>query len=108
MLKVLAVSLLLTLILEAAFALLWGLRGKRELTIIALVNILTNPVVVLTYHTTTYLFGWSPVIVTAVLEIGAVLVEWRCLHACSEQLKRPFLFALMANAFSYGLGLVIF
>ena len=108
MLKVLSISLLLTLIFEEIFALLWGLRGKRELTIIALVNILTNPVVVLTYHTTTGLFGWPVIPVTAVLEIGAVLVEWRCLHACSEQLKRPFLFALLANAFSYGLGLVIF
>lgn len=108
MLKVLGISLLLTLIFEEVFALLWGLRGKRELTVIALVNILTNPVVVLTYHTCTGLFGWPAVPVTAVLEIGAVLVEWRCLHACSEQLKRPLLFAILANAFSYGFGLVLF
>lgn len=108
MLKILGISLLLTLVFEEAFALLWGLRGKRELTIIALVNILTNPVVVLTYHTCTGLFGWPVVPVTAVLEVGAVLVEWRCLHACSEQLKRPLLFAILANAFSYSLGLVFF
>ena len=108
MVKILAVSLLLTLIFEEGFAFLWGLRGRRELTIIALVNCLTNPVVVLTYHTTTYLFGWPSVIVTAVLEAGAVVVEWYFLKACSEQLNRPFLFALLANTFSYGLGLVLF
>ncbi len=108
MLKILGISLLLTLIFEEAFALFWGLRGRRELTIIALVNILTNPVVVLAYYTTTYFFGWPAVPVIAVLEISAVLVEWRCLYACSEQLKRPLLFAILANAFSYGLGLVLF
>lgn len=108
MVKILVVSLLLTLLFEEGFAFLWGLRGRRELTIIALVNLLTNPVVVLAYHTTTDLFGWPPVLVTAVLETGAVVVEWYFLKACSEQLKRPFLFALLANTFSYGLGLVLF
>ena len=38
MLIVLAVSLLLTLALEEGFALLWGLRGRRELGLVALVN----------------------------------------------------------------------
>ena len=107
MLKTLVVSLLLTLILEELFALLWGLRGRRELTVVALVNILTNPVVVLCYHTAVGLFGWSAVAVTAVLEISAVIVEWLYYRACSEQLKKPLLFALLANAFSYGMGCVI-
>ena len=51
MLTVLAGSLALTLVLEELFALLWGLRGRRELTVVALVNILTNPPVVLLCHT---------------------------------------------------------
>lgn len=107
MLRIMAVSLLLTLVFEELFALLWGLRGRRELTIVALVNILTNPVVVLTYHTAVGYFGWSAVLVTAVLEIGAVVVEWLYYRACSEQLEKPFLFALLANAFSYSVGCVI-
>ncbi len=107
MLKTLAVSLLLTLILEELFALLWGLRGRRELTVVALVNVLTNPVVVLGYHTAVGLFGWSDVAVTAALEVSAVIVEWLYYCACSEQLKKPLLFALLANAFSYGIGCVI-
>ena len=41
---------------------------------------------------------------TAALEALAVLAEWRCCRACSERLERPFLFALLANAFSYGAG----
>ena len=47
MLTNLAISLLLTLLLEELFALAWGLRGRWELTMVALMNCLTNPVVVL-------------------------------------------------------------
>ena len=107
MLTVLAISLLLTLLLEEAFALAWGLRGKRELGLAALVNCLTNPPVVLLYYTAIWLWGWNAILVTAVLEAAAVLVEWRCYRAFSEQLKKPFLFALLANLFSYGAGCVI-
>ena len=38
MLTILAVSLALTLVFEVGFALLWGLRGRRELGLAALVN----------------------------------------------------------------------
>ena len=38
----LGISLGLTLLFEGAFALAWGLRG-RDLTLCALVNLLTNP-----------------------------------------------------------------
>ncbi len=107
MLIVLAVSLLLTLLLEEGFALLWGLRGRRELTLVALVNCLTNPTVVLLYHTAVGLRHWSPVLAAAVLEGGAMAVEWWCYRAFSEQVRRPFLFSLLANAFSYGTGCVI-
>lgn len=107
MLKILAVSLLLTLVFEELFALVWGLRGRRELGLVALVNVLTNPTVVLLYHTAAALWRWNAVLVTAVLEAAAVLVEWRCYRAYAEQVKRPFLFALLVNLFSYGAGCVI-
>ena len=107
MLTVLAGSLARPLVLEALFALLWGLRGRRELTVVALVNVLTNPPVVLLYHTAVGLWGWPAAVVTAVLETAAVLVEWRCYRLCSDQLQRPLLFALLANLFSYGAGRVI-
>lgn len=107
MLRILAVSLGLTLVLEELFALVWGLRGKREMETVALVNILTNPPVVLLYYTAVGLLGWNALAVTAVLETAAVLVEWRYYRLCSEQLTRPFWFALLANAFSYGAGCLI-
>lgn len=107
MLIILAVSLLLTLILEEGFALGWGLRGKRELGLVALVNVLTNPPVVLLYYTAAGLWHWNGLPVTIVLEAAAVIVEWRCYRAYSGQVKRPFLFALLVNLFSYGAGCVI-
>ena len=107
MLTILAVSLLLTLIFEEGFALVWGLRGKRELGLVALVNCLTNPPVVLLYYTATGLWSWNAIPVTITLEASAILVEWRCYRAFSEQVKRPFLFALLINLFSYGAGCVI-
>ena len=107
MLTTLAISLALTLVLEEAFALVWGLRGRRELGTVALVNILTNPPVVLLYHTAVGLLGWSALVMTAVLETAAVLVEWRYYRLCSRQLTRPFWFALLVNGFSYGAGQLI-
>ena len=107
MLAILGIALALTLVLEGGFALAWGLRGRRELGLVALVNCLTNPPVVLLYHTATALWGWNPVAATVILETAAVLVEWRCYRAFSEQVKRPFLFALLVNLFSYGAGCVV-
>ena len=107
MLAILGISLALTLVLEEGFALAWGLRGRRELALVALVNCLTNPPVVLLYHTAVWLAGWNPMVVAAVLESVAVLVEWRCYKAYSEQIKKPFVFALLVNLFSYGAGCII-
>ena len=100
MLAVLGVSLVLTLVLEEGFALLWGLRGRRELGLMVLVNCLTNPPVVLLYHTAAGLWRWDPVLVTVALEAAAVLVEWRCWRALSDQVKRPCLFSQLCNGFS--------
>lgn len=107
MLRILAMSLGLTLVLEEAFALVWGLRGRRELGTVALVNVLTNPPAVLLYHAAVGLLGWNALAVTAVLETAAVLAEWRYYRLCSRQLTRPLLFALLANGFSYGAGQMI-
>ena len=78
MLKILAVSLALTLAFEEGFALAWGLRGRRELGLVALINCLTNPPVVLLYYTAAGLWHWNAAAVTLVLEAAAVLAEWRC------------------------------
>ncbi len=104
MLTALALSLLLTVLLEEGFALAWGLRGRDELALVALVNCLTNPPVVLLRYTAVTLRGWPVVPVTAALEISAILVEAYCYRRGSRALKRPLLFAVLANLFSYTAG----
>lgn len=95
-----AVSLGLTLILEGAVALAWGIRG-RDLLLFALANVLTNPPAVLIHK----LFPcWG---VTAVLEIGVVGVEGLCYARLGGFVRKPWIFSLTANAFSFCVGLLI-
>lgn len=101
----LAVSLALTLVLELGFALLWG-AARRDLALVALANVLTNPAVVLGYTLTALFFPAALPPVTLVLEAGAVLVEGR-LFAARGDIRFPWGFSLCANLFSFSVGLLI-
>ncbi len=98
LLTALAASLLLTLLFEGAFALAAGVRTGRGLLLVLLVNTLTNPPVVLL----STLFP-SPLLKFA-LEAAVVLTEWLIYRRCADFLRRPFLFSLSINAFSYLAG----
>jgi len=101
----LALSLVLTLVLESGFALLWGAKG-RDMGLVLLVNALTNPVVVLCYRAAAV---WTPgllLVVTVVMELGAVAVEgW--LFRERSGIPFPWAFSLCANLFSFILGLMV-
>lgn len=97
----LLISLLLTLLFEGAFAFLVGARTSRRLLLVALVNLLTNPPVVLLCT----LFP-SPLL-TAAMELAAVGVEGLVYRTCADWVRRPFLFSLAINAFSYFAGLLL-
>ncbi len=90
----LAISLVLTLVFELLFALVWGVRGKG-LVLVILMNVLTNPAVVVLHHLT----GWI-----YILEIAAILVEGFC---CRGMIKKPWLFAVCVNVFSYTAGEIL-
>lgn len=96
----LAVSLLLTIGLELCFSLLWGVRG-RGLLLVLLMNLMTNPAAVLLHFTFVRLLGWSAICVVPLLELAAVIAEGFC---CRGIIRRPWLFALLVNLFSYGMG----
>ena len=101
----LAVSLALTLALELAFALLWRV-GREDLLLVALTNVLTNPVVVLCHALASL---WVPTLlvpVTLALELGAVLVEGR-LFATRSHIRAPWAFSLCANLLSFLVGLLL-
>ena len=100
LLPALLTALTLTLVFELLFALLWGVR-KDGLLLVILMNVMTNPEVNLLHYIAVYLLGWPAVWVIPVLEIAVVITEGFC---CKVVIKRPWLFALLINGFSYTAG----
>lgn len=107
LLSALAVSLALTLVLETGYFLLTGKRDRKDLLLLIMVNILTNPVVVLVYWLAALYTRINRVAVIVPLELAAVLVEGIYYKKYGRSFKRPYLFALTANVFSYGVGLLL-
>ena len=95
MLKIFALCLGLTLLIELPMAYIWGLRG-RELLTVAVANVMTNPLAV-----ALHLCGIPQV----PIETGVVLAEGAAYSLHFE--KRPFLLALFSNALSWGIGLIL-
>lgn len=102
----LGISLLLTLVFETGFFFFTGKRDKKDLLLLVMVNILTNPPVVLLYWLTVLRAGWNFVIIIP-LEVFAVWIEGCYYKKYSRDFKRPYFFSLAANAFSFGVGLLI-
>ena len=101
----LAGSLMLTLLIELGFALLWGV-SRRDLLLVALSNVLTNPAVVFCYAVTASYAPRLLIPAAAVLEVGAVVVEGR-LFLTRSDIRFPWAFALCANLFSFTIGLIL-
>lgn len=101
----LGISLALTLVLELGFAFVFKLR-RKALLLTVLANILTNPAVVVLHLLLCRYYAFPEVAVISVLEISAVGIE-ALIYKTESSIKRPFLFSLGANAFSYFCGLLI-
>lgn len=95
-------SLILTLLLEGVFGLIWGVKGRRDWLLLMLANVVTNPVVNLLYHLVSQ--QW---VFVAVLEVSAVAAEWLAYRKWGSSTRPAFLFALCANCFSFFGGLLI-
>lgn len=106
LLQSLAVSLLLTLALEELFALVWGLRG-RDLYLLLLLNLLTNPLAVTGHFLLCRCWGLPQLAVVPVLEGLVVLVEGYGCRTLGQRVSHPWRFALLVNLFSYGSGVLL-
>ena len=95
MIKIFAISLGLTLLIELPIAYLWGLRKRALLTVLA-ANLMTNPLAVALHLTG---------IPQLPIEIGVVLAEGAAYSLHFE--KRPWLLAIFSNAISWGIGLML-
>ena len=104
-------SLILTLLLEAVFFLvvrsIEGKHDKKDLLLVVMVNILTNPAVVLLYWLVILYTNINYIIILAPLEIFAVLTEGYIYKKNGRIFKHPYLFSIAANSFSFGTGLLL-
>jgi len=103
----LAISLVMTLVLESGFFLLIGKRNKKDLLLVALVNVLTNPAVVLLYWLAVAYRGYNKIIVIVILEVFAIITEGYIYKKHGQEFKRPYGFSICANMFSYSTGVLL-
>lgn len=106
LLPVMGISFILTIAVEIVFALAAGIRTRKDILLVFLANLLTNPAVVLLYYLAVYYTVWPPVLVKLPLEISAVLAEACCYKAYGMDIRRPFLFSLGANLISFSVGIL--
>lgn len=95
------ISLLLTLILELPIVMLFKAR-KKDLLLFLLVNILTNPPIVLLSMLTDYHKA-----IQLLLEVVVIWAEGWYYKKYAEHIRRGRLCSLCANVFSYGVGIII-
>lgn len=94
----LGISLIATLLIETAVAVLLKKR-RLGLAVVLAVNLLTNPVVVLFWQLNPEL----PLLLPC-MEVGAVLIEGCCYRLFPAHFRRPFLFSLLCNLLSFFIG----
>lgn len=107
--KSMGIALLLTILLEGLFGAIWGVKGGRNYIIMLLANVLTNPLVNIIHSFCAYelrLDGLIMVLITAFLEISAVILEW-LVYKSRTDISKPLLFSLCANGFSFICGILI-
>ena len=104
--KIMIICLLLTITVEIVFALILRVRKKKDLVNIILVNIITNPIVVIMPVFMDYQFGRLYYYISLViLEVLAFLVEGFIYKKYLEYKRiNPFLLSLILNVLSYTIG----
>jgi hypothetical protein len=102
-----AVSLALTLALEVPVAAAFGARNRRDLLLAVLVNVLTNPPVVLACFAIAPATGWPSLAVQLPLEALAVAAEALCYAKCARSIRHPIALSICANGWSYTVGLAL-
>ncbi|MCL2323385.1 MAG: hypothetical protein FWC47_14935 [Oscillospiraceae bacterium] len=107
LISALAISLILTEVFEIGFFFLIGKRNKKDMMLLVLVNVLTNPAVVLIYWMVFLYTDWNTVVTKILLEVSVVLIEGYYYKKFGQDFKHPFIFSAAANGFSYGMGVLL-
>ena len=112
MLESLIISLVLTLIIEVGFALIFKVRGKIDIAVVFLANIITNPVIVTIENLIWTIENYTLMITLSfifwvVLEIVVILVEGYIYNKLRVKSKySPYKMSLVLNSISILFGIV--
>ncbi len=111
LIEMFGVSLLLTLVIELTIAGLFRISFGKELLVVILVNVLTNPVVVLLcWLWGIYLPQMNRFWIEIPLEVLVVWYEYRIYKSMRESgwcCEKPLRFSLAANGASWIMGVLI-
>lgn len=108
LLRSLLLCLALTLVFELGAAFLLGVRDKKDFLFLALVNIVTNPPLVLVLDLWYFSRGTPPWYLIAALEAAAVTVEWLLVRRrLAYQKIPPLLFIFILNLISFFGGMLL-
>lgn len=109
-LQTLAFTLTLTVAVETVVAIIIGVKGLRQYTVILLMNILTNPLINIALHLLSahWTAGRAPFYFIILLsEAAVVFAEGMILKFFSRQLPvKPLLLSFILNLSSYLTGLI--
>ena len=99
----------LTILIELIIAIIFGVRDKKDIYLVILAQILTNPVVVLITIFTGLNCSYTVYLVSiAIMELLAIIVEGLLYKMyLKKQTINPFAFALILNMISFISGLII-
>ena len=100
---ILTYCLILTLAMELLIGLIWRV-SNRDFILIVLVNTLTNPAV---NYLVMLLGSRRNAFWIILLESAVVVTEAFCYKKRGENIRRPLLFSLSANAASYLFGVIL-
>lgn len=107
--KIMVICLLITIVIEFIGAYLLRIKDKCDLVIVVLVNILTNPILVVTTNLLYVYFGKSYYYVSLIiLELLVLYIEgYIYKKLLINKNINPYLLSLILNMNSYFLGNII-
>ena len=111
LIRMFGISLILTIAIELAIALLFGMRMQKNILLVVLVNVFTNPPAVLcNWLCRLYLPVYHKAEVQLAIEAAVITVEALIYSGFAKdegwQIRRPVLFSLTANGCSWLLGVL--
>jgi hypothetical protein len=104
-------TLILTILIEETVVFLLGYRNKNTFLVVALVNIITNPIAnYIVIINNIFNIIRPNISLVIVLEILIIYIEWKILeYALPNQEKQSFLFfSIMMNLASFLTGIILF